>query len=193
VSAVNWEREPGEKIEEFVAALLLLEHPAGNLITPSRGDRGVDIRVPNPDGFDIYQVKRYTRPLTSRQAKEIETSWATFVRETLPVLPVRSWTLVTPWNPTNERLDWLAGLTAGSGVATTWMGRTNLDVLAAQRQSLVSYYFGDGGHELKRLLADALQAGRDLPHTDAAEDLLAAAIARQRSIAATLTVTRRAV
>jgi hypothetical protein len=95
--------------------------------------------------------------------------------------------LVTPWDPTNERLDWLAGLTAGSGVATTWMGRTNLDVLAAQRQSLVSYYFGDGGHELKRLLADALQAGRDLPRTDAAEDLLAAAIARQRSIAATLT------
>jgi hypothetical protein len=81
VSAVNWEREPGEKVEEFVAALLLLEHPAGNLITPSRGDRGVDIRVPNPDGFDIYQVKRYTRPLTSRQAKEIETSWARFVRE----------------------------------------------------------------------------------------------------------------
>jgi hypothetical protein len=145
MTTVNWEREPGEKVEEFVAALVLLEHPDGNLITPSRGDRGVDIRVPNPDGFDIYQVKRYTRPLTSRQAEEIEKSWSTFVRETLPVLPVRSWTLVTPWDPTNERLDWLAELTAGSGIPTKWMGRTNLDVLAAQRQSLVSYYFGDGG------------------------------------------------
>jgi len=81
----NWEREPGERVEEFDAALLLLEHPAGNLITP------------------IYQVKRYTGRVTSRQAADIEQSWSTFVRETLPVLPVRSWTLVTPWNPTNER------------------------------------------------------------------------------------------
>src|SRR5258706_16200804 len=55
-----------------------------------------------------------------------------------------------PWDPTNERLDWLAELTAGSGVPTRWMGRTNLDVLAAQRQSLVSYYYGDGGQQLQR-------------------------------------------
>jgi hypothetical protein len=88
VTTVNWEREPGEKVEAFVAALLLLEHPDGNLITPSRGDRGVDIRVPTPGGFDIYQVKRYTGPLTSRQAKEIQKSWSTFVRETLPVLAI---------------------------------------------------------------------------------------------------------
>jgi hypothetical protein len=66
------------------------------------------------------------------------------------------------------------------------MGRTNLDVLAAQRPSLVSYYFGDGGQQLQRLLADALQGGRDLPRTDPADDLLAAAIARQRSITTTL-------
>jgi hypothetical protein len=90
VTTVNREREPGEKVEEFVAALVLLEHPDGNLVTPSRGDRGVDIRVPTPDGFDIYQMKRYTGPPTSRQADQIEKSWSTFVRETLPVLPVHS-------------------------------------------------------------------------------------------------------
>jgi len=186
VTTVNWEREPGEKIEEFVAALLLLEHPHGNLITPSRGDRGVDIRVWHPDGFDIYQVKRYTRPLTSRQVTEVENSWSTFVRETLPVLPVRSWTLVTPWNPTNDRLDWLDQLTTGAGIPCRWMGRTNLDVMAAQRPSLIDYYFGDGGQRLQRLIADALQGGRDLPPGVPAEDMLAAAVARQRSIVVSL-------
>ncbi|MEV4161870.1 hypothetical protein [Nonomuraea dietziae] len=97
MTLVNWERLPGETVEEFVAAmLLLLRHPHGNRITPSRGDRGVDIRVANPDGYDIYQVKRFCRPLTSRQVTDVEHSWQRFVDETLPVLPVRSWTLVTP-------------------------------------------------------------------------------------------------
>src|SRR5262249_20191486 len=76
-------------------------------------------------------------------------------------------------------------LTASIGVPTRWMGRTNLDV-AAQRQSLVSYYFGDGCQQLQRLLADALQGGCDLPRTEPPEDLLATAVARQRAIAATL-------
>jgi hypothetical protein len=58
MTTVNWEREPGEKVEEFAAALLLLKHPHGNRITPSRGDRGVDVRVWSLDGYDIYQVKR---------------------------------------------------------------------------------------------------------------------------------------
>jgi hypothetical protein len=62
---INWELEPGEKIEEFVAALLLLRHPGpGNRITPSRGDRGVDVRLVYLDGIGFFQVKRYPRPLT---------------------------------------------------------------------------------------------------------------------------------
>lgn len=95
--------------------MLLLDHPRGNRITPARGDRGVDIRVPTPDGYDIYQVKRYNRPLTSAQARDVEKSWKTFVSQTLPYLPVRSWTLVMPWDPTNTRLEWLQRLTAGAG------------------------------------------------------------------------------
>lgn len=94
-------------MKSFVAALLLLEYRDGNLTAASRGDRGVDIRVPSPDGFDVFRVKRYTRPLTSNQATSVQDSWSAFVGGTLPVLPVRSWTLVTPWNPTNDRLDWL--------------------------------------------------------------------------------------
>jgi hypothetical protein len=186
MTTVNWEREPGEKVEEFVAALLLLKHPHGNRITPSKGDRGVDVRVWNPDGYDIYQVKRYSRALTAKQATSVEASWNTFAAQTLPVLPVRSWTLVTPWEPTNERLDWLEQLTAGNGIRTGWMGGITLDGLAADNPALVEYYFGDGGQRLQRLMADALQGGRDVTQGVPAEDLLNAIVARQRSLAAAL-------
>ncbi|MEU1734202.1 hypothetical protein [Streptosporangium sp. NPDC020145] len=186
MTTVNWEREPGEKVEEFVAALLLLKHPHGNRITPSKGDRGVDVRVFNPDGYDVYQVKRYAEKLDTRRANSIVGSWNTFVAETLPVLPVRSWTLVTPWNPTNERLDWLERLTTGHGIRTHWMGGITLDGLAAGNPALVEYYFGDGGQRLARLMADALQGGRDLPQAAPGEDLLQAIITRQRSLATAL-------
>jgi hypothetical protein len=186
MTTVNWEREPGEKVEEFVAALLLLKHPHGNRITPSRGDRGVDVRVWNPDGYDIYQVKRYSRALTAKQATSVENSWDTFAAETLPVLPVRSWTLVTPWEPTNERLDWLEQLTTAGGIRTHWMGGITLDGLAAGNPALVEYYFGDGGQRLARLMADALQGGREVPPGAPGEDLLQAVLARQRSLATAL-------
>ncbi len=161
---VNWD-QPGEKVEEFVAALLLLKFPHGNSPTPARGDRGVDVRVWNPDG---------------------EESWDTFVNETLPVLPVRSWTLVTPWEPTNQRLDWLEKLTAGRGIRTGWMGGRTLDGLIAQNPALVEYFFGDGGERLHRLMADILRGGRNFPQGVPAEDLLQEVIDRQCGLASTL-------
>lgn len=144
------------------------------------------MRVWNPDGYDIYQVKRYSRPLAAKQETSVQGSWDTFTAETLPVLPMRSWTLVTAWEPTNERLDWLEQLTTGHGIRTHWMGGTTLDGLAADNPALVEYYFGDGGQRLARLMADALQGGRDLPQGVPSEDLLQAVIARQRSLATAL-------
>ena len=186
MTTVNWEREPGEKIEEFVAALLLLKHPHGNQPTPSRGDRGVDVRVWNPDGYDIYQVKRYSRPLTAKQAASVKGSWKTFAAKTLPVLPVRSWTLVTPWEPSNERLERLEELTAGCGIRVSWMGGRILDGMAAENPALVDYFFGDGGRRLERLMTMALHGGQDVPRGAAGEDLLAAIVSRQQSLAASL-------
>ncbi|MEU8309831.1 hypothetical protein AB0C84_40300 [Actinomadura sp. NPDC048955] len=186
MAKVNWEREPGEIVEEFVAAMLLLDHPHGNQITPSRGDRGVDICVRHPDGFDVYQVKRYAGKLTAKQANDIERSWRTFVDKTLRVLPVRSWTLVMPWEPTHERLEWLAELTAGHGIRVEWMGGRILDGMAARRPSLVEYFFGDGGERLQRLMTAALHAGTEVPAQKAGDDLLAAVIGRHQALTAAL-------
>lgn len=185
MSAVNWERESGERVEEFVAALLLLKNPRGNMITPSRGDRGVDIRIESDQGVDVLQVKRYSRPLTSRQEQEIKKSWATFKNEIMTTETVRSWTLVMPWDPTTERLAWMKDLTQDAGIVTSWWGRAQLDGLAAENEPLVNYYFGDGGAKLQTMLAQVLAGGQALPSGDA-PTMLSAATSRLHHLAVSL-------
>lgn len=103
MTTVNWEREPGDTVEEFVEALVLTTaNPRAVRITPSRGDRGVDILAPiGKDQFDVYQVKRYTRPFgrSSSEERSIADSWDRFVSEFLPSYNIRRWNLVMPWNP----------------------------------------------------------------------------------------------
>jgi hypothetical protein len=93
---------------------------------------------------------------------------------------------VTPWNPTNERLEWLQNLTSDAGLdEITWMGRTNLDARASQNSPLVDYYFGDGRSRTEELMAEALAGARELPDAGG-EDLLSAIGARQQALAAAL-------
>ncbi|MGI5185368.1 hypothetical protein ACQEVZ_54905 [Dactylosporangium sp. CA-152071] len=187
MATVNWERASGEAVEEFVAALLLIHHNgAGNRITPSSGDGGRDVQLRVSGGYDHVQVKRFASRLTSTQRRQVEKSWTTFVAKTLPVMPVRSWALACPWDPTREQLAWLEELTRGHDVDVSWIGRAQLDGLAAQYPSLVEYFFGDGGERLQRLMADALQGGRDVPRAAAGDDLLDAVSARSASLARSL-------
>jgi len=179
---VNWERLSGEDVEQFVAAMILLANPTGNRITPSRGDRGVDIRVDTLDGTDIYQVKRFTRPLGGTQQRDVRGSWNWFVEQTLPITRVRSWTLVCPWDPTTERRCWLIEdvTAADQGEFTIgWLGRTQLDVMAAHNPRLVDYYFGGGRDRTIELVALALANGAPDVDIDTGSDLLDAAVTRQ--------------
>lgn len=145
MTQVNWERRSGEQVEEFVAAMLLLRNPHGNLITPSQGDRGVDIQMKaETGGYDIYQVKKYASALSPSQKKAIEHSWKTFLTQTAGRIQIHSWNLALPYDPTPENLDWFETLTGDSGITTQWYGRTQLDTWAADSPQLVDYYFGEG-------------------------------------------------
>ncbi|MEV4261096.1 hypothetical protein [Kribbella sp. NPDC049584] len=190
MTTINWERESGEKVEDFVAAMLLLGRPRGNQITPSRGDKGIDIRIWNDEAsaWDVYQVKRYSRPLASREVASVEESWKTFVEKSLPRMPVHSWNLVMPWDPTNDRLQWLEELTSSAGLDHVgWLGRKQLDGMAAGNPRLVDYYFGDGATRVIELMTLATNAGKALPSSgDSKSDLLEAVKDRHRSLAAAL-------
>ena len=145
MTQVNWERRSGEQVEEFVAAMLLLRNPHGNLITPSQGDRGVDIQIKaKTGGYDIYQVKKYASALSPSQKKAIKHSWKTFLAQTAGRIQINSWNLALPYDPTPENLDWFEKLTGDSGITTQWYGRTQLDTWAADSPQLVDYYFGEG-------------------------------------------------
>jgi hypothetical protein len=186
VTTVNWERLSGDAVEELAAALILRGRAEGNRVTPSRGDRGIDLRVWNGSSWEIYQIKRYCRPLTRAQAREVEASWNTFVVATLPVLQASAWHLVMPWDPTNERLEWLAALTGDSGIQTDWIGRSQLDFVAADNPQVVAYFQGDGAAHLQRLLTSALRGGNPPPDGTAGEALLEAVAERQTALATSL-------
>ncbi|MDQ2836562.1 MAG: hypothetical protein M3Y42_09125 [Actinomycetota bacterium] len=183
MTTVNWDRLSGEAVEELVTSLILRGRADGNRVTPSRGDRGIDLRVQVGDTWEVYQVKRYSRPLTAKQVKNVEKSWATFVSETLPTLSVSTWHLAMPWDPTNERLEWLENMTAGSGVKARWIGLSQLDFLAAQEPQLIAYYHGDGAERLQESIASVLLGRAELPAGAASAVLLDGVVTRLAALA----------
>jgi hypothetical protein len=176
----------GDDVEALACALVLSGNPDGNRITPSRGDRGIDFRIFNGTGWDIYQVKRYSAKLTARQAGEIEKSWTAVASQVMPTLKVDTFTVVLPWDPSTERIEWLERLTEGSGVRARWIGRSHLDAMAADRPQLVDYFHGDGATRLHNLLRDAMSASLPIPTELADSGLLTAGIDRHASLARAL-------
>lgn len=182
---VNWEREPGERIEEFAASYLLLDAGIGNQIRPSQGDKGIDVQIPTVGGRKIYQVKRFAKNLGSTEKRHIENSWKRFQKEVLPLGDVVSWSLVLPLEPTTQNLEWLTKLTQDSGIAINWVGRAQLDAWAASSPRLREYFFGDGGQRWHELMAQALAGGRNLDATDG-EPLLSSVGERMTYLGAAL-------
>ena len=147
MARVAWERYEGNDVEAVVAILINRERPNSVRITPSRGDGGVDIldRGAAANGGDVvYQVKRYTGPLSTTQQNNVEESWVRL--QTDPrwaTLNVQEWHLVTPWDPTPEADAWLQNLD-DSGRTVVWHGLTYVEALAAKYPEVIDYYL-DGG------------------------------------------------
>lgn len=187
MTTINWERESGDRIEEFVAAALVMRHGAGCRVTPSQGDGGMDVKLPLANGrWWVVQVKRYTGPLSSRQGTSVEKSYSALLTEIARTgMDVERWTLAMPWDPTRERLDWLEGFEkSANDLPTTldWIGRVSLDGLAADFPQLVDYFFGDGAERLTSLMALALKSGITL-NGSGPEQLLEAAMERMDDLA----------
>lgn len=177
---VNWEQRSGDEVERFTAALILLSNPAGNRITPAGGDRGVYILVDTPDGAEIYQVKRYTRPLQTTEKRSIERSWNRFVDQVLPTRRIRSWTLVAPLDPSHQAREWLTALGHDHpDLPIRWMGRSQLDVLSANNPKIVDYYFYAGEQRTYDLMARVLTGSAEIPAGTTGDELLAAIASRQ--------------
>lgn len=124
------------------------ERPNSVRITPSVGDGGVDIldRGGASDGSDlVFQVKRYTGPLKKKQKDEIEESLDRLLSDPRwEQLGVRTWYLVTPWDPTPEAELWLQELGEARGLHPVWLGLTHVEQLAAKYPDVIDYYLEGG-------------------------------------------------
>lgn len=186
MTTVNWERMSGEDVELFVAAALTKGRGGGCQITPSSGDGGIDVLLPKDDGtWEVVQVKRFSRPLTSKQKTNVRKSWDRFREQDLTGYEISAWTLAMPWNATREALEWLQTFPPETTYTKTWMGRTNLDNLAADNLQLVDYYFGDGGTRIQGLMTLGIEVGR--PTAGLGEsDLLEGVLGRHEALAKAL-------
>lgn len=148
MARVEWTRHSGDDVEAVVAMFVNREHPDSVRITPSRGDGGVDIlhRRGATDRTDVvYQVKKYTGPLSSRQMDEVEKSLRRLMEDPRwERLNVSTWYLVTPWDPTPEAETWLQQLGAKHGLTAIWRGLGYVEQLAARYPDILDYYLYGG-------------------------------------------------
>lgn len=168
---VPWERYAGEDVEAVVAMMVNREHPDSTRITPSKGDGGVDIldAMAGPDGGDVvYQVKRYSAPLSKKQKREVEKSLDRLLGKRRDPRwadrNVTQWRLVLPCDPTPEALNWFDELAATYGIAAVWDGLTTIDVWCASYPEVVDYYLEGGRQRIEDAYRQAMSfATLDVP------------------------------
>jgi len=152
MARVEWTRLEGNDVEAVVAMFVNREHPRSVRITPSIGDGGVDIIDPGAgpgSTDDVYQVKKYTEPLVSRQKSEVEAALKVLTSdERWTDLRVGTWFLVTPWDPTPEAYNWLKGVAEKHGLRAVWHGLTYVEQLAAKFPDVVDYYLHGGASRI---------------------------------------------
>ncbi len=120
VSAIDWAylgSNGGEGIEDFTAACLRQRYPDALQTRPAQGDGGIDVYRDTPQGLVVWQIKKFTTPLTNSQKQQVKKSWKRFWET--HVAPgkktIALYHLATPWTPTNAALGFLAGLTSTAG------------------------------------------------------------------------------
>jgi hypothetical protein len=119
---------------------------------------GIDVMVPVEDGrIDVYQVKRYDRPLTASQWRKVKQSHDTLVDAVNEGhVAVRNWYLAMPLDESDVDEQKFDGIVAGGPFELCeWKGLAWLDALASEYPEVVDYYLADGKARLE-------QAHRDL-------------------------------
>lgn len=159
MARVEWSRLSGEDVESAIAIALCRRFPHAVRVRPSIGDQGIDILVPNGDGFDVYQVKKFAENLKSSQKTQCIKSLKRILKySTEKNFKLKAWHLTMPVNPTNENLTWFNTFTKETTVACDWKGLDFTDGLAAEFPDVIDYYLRDGKDRLQRALQELSSA-----------------------------------
>jgi hypothetical protein len=186
MSRIAWSTLSGNDVESLVAIMLYNKYPRAVRIRPSQGDYGIDLIIPNdtdPDGQDVWQVKKFATNLTKSQKSQIDESFksalVSMIRQNTRMV---NWYLIMPLDPTPENhFDWfdalpqrvLDSLRADKKLQLTpeelehaeawishadtnigWCGLTACEALAANYPAVADYYVRDGKERLQEAVSD---------------------------------------
>jgi hypothetical protein len=148
MARIEWSRLGSEECEGVLGILLLRRNRAAHRVRPAKGDRGVDVYVPGPDGWTVYQIKSFTQALTSSHKAQIQKSWDSFrvfVQENN--LRIKEWFLLRPINATWPDEKFLEQLTGDAPWPCAWQGLDHCDELAAAYPDVIDYYLSGHWHK----------------------------------------------
>jgi hypothetical protein len=167
VARVEWTRLSGDETEAVVGMLVCSKYPNAVRVRPSQGDGGVDIFVPGAAGFGreraVYQVKSYSKNLTSTQKRAIKKSYNEVVKTSKEEgWAIREWHLVMPLDLTDVNLGWLDAITADADFPCETHGLLFCDTQAANFPKVIDYYLHDGKDRLQSAMNQltAIVSGR---------------------------------
>jgi hypothetical protein len=160
---VHWGSYPGD-LERLMSVLLFQERPTAWRRRPSRGDGGLDVGEPNPDGYHVYQIKGFVGSMTSSRRGQVRQSLQRILDDSRLDRPVTGWSLVVPMDPTSEDERWFRQLTAQAPFPCDWKGQLFWDSEAAKHAHVIDYYVRDGKARLEGRVRD-LQHLLDQPGT----------------------------
>lgn len=169
---VHWGSYPGEYLELAMAVLVAQDHPQTLRRTPASGDGGIDLMIPDGDGYEVRQVKRFTGRLGSSEKGQITNSWETFCDDPRLSKPVSAYRVVAPTDLTPDEQQWFDDLVADAPWPVAWLGEVHWHDRASRHPHVIDYFFGGGrdriGKRSRALQAMVLDPTRALTVEDAA-------------------------
>jgi hypothetical protein len=165
MSAIDWAylgSVGGEGIEGFAAACLRQRYPDALQTRAAQGDGGIDVYRDTPEGLVVWQIKKFTTPLTPSQKQQVKKSWKRFWDT--HVAPgkktIAHYYLATPWTPTDAMQEWFkTEVVAEASFRCQWDGAAFFDGLSADYPATFDRFF-KGPDVLDNLvLAKATLAG----------------------------------
>jgi hypothetical protein len=130
---VDWLAYDGDILEEVYACLVLQDQPDGWRRRTDQGDGGVDVLLPEGEGWHVHQVKgsrELDKPKVQRSVDALLSDGR------LPG-PLVAWTLASPINPNRLDEDWFEGIKAQLAVPCHWAGSTRWNILRARYPEVV--------------------------------------------------------
>ena len=151
-----------------MAVLVAQDHPNVIRRKPASGDGGIDLLIPDGDGFIVQQIKGFADRIKGPQRRQIKASWDEMCRDPRLDRPITGWHLVVPTNPTPGEQAWFEEFTVGAAFPCEWRGEVHWDSLASKHPHVVDYYFGGGRDRIRSRATAMVDPGEALSALDVA-------------------------